>query len=109
MGYVCISEKGVVKQLVWNRIAAELVGSGLGVGVRYMDPETRQTGGDGALEQEVVLMFNGEVVDGLLYKELEVERQLSSKVRKMLREANKRASKKASRKANKRSSKKACI
>ncbi|KAF8439229.1 hypothetical protein BGX38DRAFT_1208424, partial [Terfezia claveryi] len=103
MGYACISEKGVVKQLVWNRLASELLGSGMGVSVRYMNPEVGQIGEDGELEQEAVLVFNGEIVDGLLLKELEVERRPSKKVRKLMQ---KEASKKSSKKSNKKSSKK---
>ena len=106
MGYVCISEKGVVKQLVWNRLASELLGSGMGVSVRYTNSEIRQTGGDGELEQEAVLVFNGEVIDGLLSKELEVERQPSKKVRKLMQKEVSKASKKASKKAGKKAGKK---
>ena len=94
-----------MKQLVWNRLASELLGSGMGVGVRYTNSEIGQIGGDGELEQEAVLMFNGEAVDGLLSKELEVERQPSKKVRKLMqKEVSKKASKKASKKESKKES-----
>ncbi|KAF8423113.1 hypothetical protein EV426DRAFT_603888 [Tirmania nivea] len=105
MGYVCISNKGVVKQLVWNRLASELLGSGIGVGVRYLNSEVGETNVDGELEQEVVLMFNGAVVDGLLSRGLEVERRPSKKVRKLMqKEASKKASKKSGKKVSKKES-----
>lgn len=77
----------------------------MGVGVRYTNLEVGQTGGDGELEQEAVLVFNGEIVDGLLMKEFEVERPLPKKVRKLMqKEARKKSSK--SKKSSKKLSKK---
>ena len=93
-----------MKQLVWNRLASNLLGSGMGVGVRYTNSELLQTWIDDELEQEVVLMFHGEVVDGLLLKKLEVERPLPKKVRKsMLKEAMIQAKKKARKESKKES------
>lgn len=85
MGYVCISEDGVIKQFVWNHRAELIVGTGLRVGVR----NTEEVKGD-PMGQEVVLTLDGEIVDGLLLSPVEVEIKLSKKQRKMQEQAAKK-------------------
>ncbi|KAF8457622.1 hypothetical protein BDZ91DRAFT_744181 [Kalaharituber pfeilii] len=36
MAYVCVSRRGIVRQFLWNQVAANLLGGGMQVGLRYI-------------------------------------------------------------------------
>ena len=98
MGYLCISKIGIVRQFIWNQAAASLLGARLGVGIRHLPPQgvpkMKQQTEEGApsFEQEVVLMWNGEIADGLLVRqaaEIEKARKKQTKKKEKKKKTNK--------------------
>jgi Protein of unknown function (DUF2034) len=71
MGWIMVEtegDKGKVRQVLWNRAAANIGLEGITVTMRYGE---NKEGGDGALDSECALMWKDKMIEGLPHKEVD--------------------------------------
>lgn len=69
LAYVCVTshdEGGYLRQCIWNNVAAEILGHGLGITTKYF-PQKRQTSEeDEEIREEAVLTLYGKVIPDVI-------------------------------------------